>query len=108
MTCQSAQIKVTTSWTLPYPPNVLRQKQLEDPDIAPIIKWKEKEERPFGMEVSASSPATQHYWLYWKIIFQEDGVLYQKFEGRDGSGSHIQLITPESLHKEVLQLSHGN
>ena len=76
MTRQSAQIKVTTSWTLPYPPNVLRQKQLEDPDIAPIIKWKEKEERPFAMEVSASSPATWHYWLYWKTIFLEDGVLY--------------------------------
>ena len=76
MTHQSAQIKVTTSWTLPYPPNVLRQKQLEDPDITPIIKWKEKEERPFGMEVSASSPATRHYWLYWKTIFLEDGVLY--------------------------------
>ena len=39
MTRQSAQIKVTTSWMLPYPPNVLRQKQLEDPDIAPIIKY---------------------------------------------------------------------
>ena len=44
--------------------------------IAPIIKWKEKEERPFGTEVSASSPATWYYWLYWKTIFIEDGVLY--------------------------------
>ena len=49
-----------------------------------------------------------HYWLYWKTIFLEDGVMYRKFEHRDGSGLHIQLITPESLHKEVLQLSHGN
>ena len=48
MTDQSAQIIVTTSWMLPYPPNVLRQKQLEDPDIAPIIKWKERKRGHLG------------------------------------------------------------
>ena len=60
------------------------------------------------MEVSASSLATRVYWFYWKMIFLEDGVLYRQFEHRDGSGSHIQVITPESLRKEVPQLSHGN
>ena len=93
---------------LPYPPSVIRQKQLEDHDIAPIIKWKERGERPFGSEVAASSPATWHYWLFWKTIFLDDGVLYQQFERRDGSGTHIQLIAPDSLRKEVLHLSHEN
>ena len=38
----------------------------------------------------------------------DDSVLYRQFERRDGSGTYIQLITPDSLHKEVLHLSHEN
>ena len=41
---------------------LLRRKQLADPDIAPVLKWKESGKRPFGPEVCVSSPATRHYW----------------------------------------------
>ena len=82
---------------------MIRQKQLEDHDIAPIIKWKEKEERPFGTEVSASSPATRHYWLYWKTIFLEDGVLYRKFECRDGSEQYTSRRTVKMLEEVSVQ-----
>ena len=57
----------------------IRAKQLRDPDIAPIIEWKEKGSRPSGQEVAASSPTTKHYWLTWGLLSLEDGVLLRKF-----------------------------
>ena len=40
---------------------VLHKKQLDDPDIGTILKWKESGQRPFDPKVCASSPATRHY-----------------------------------------------
>ena len=57
----------------------IRAKQLRDPDITPIIEWKEKGPRPSGQEVAASSPTTKHYWLTWGLLSLEDGVLLRKF-----------------------------
>ena len=79
----------------PYPKmSELRTKQLKDPDIAPLIKWKENGRRPMGKEVSSSSPATHHYWLYWDALFLTDGVLFCKFAKRDGTGNFVQFIVP--------------
>ena len=69
-------------------------KQLRDPDIAPIIEWKEKGSRPSGQEVAASSPTTKHYWLTSGLLSLEDGVLLCKFSKRDGTGEFEQIIAP--------------
>ena len=54
--------KAQVGWSLSLNPVVLHQKQLDDPDIGPVLEWKESGQRPFGPEVCASSPATRHYW----------------------------------------------
>ena len=77
-----------------------------DPDIAPVLEWKEKGSRPSGQEVAASSPATKHYWLTWGLLSIEDGVLLRKFAKRDGTGEYNQIITPRSMQKELLYLLH--
>ena len=84
----------------------LRTKQLKDPDIAPLIKWKEDGKRPIGKEVSSSSPATCHYWLYGDALFLTDGVLFCKFMKRDGSGNFVQFIVPRSMKDVVLYHMH--
>ena len=71
--------KSTGGWNLIYNPVVLRRKQLVDPDIAPILKWKESGRRPFGQEVCASSPATRHYWSSWELLVIKNGMLMRKF-----------------------------
>ena len=34
------------TWALPYSLYDLQQNQLNDPDIGPVLQWKEKDERP--------------------------------------------------------------
>ena len=85
---------------------VLRRKQLADPDIAPVLKWKESGKRPFGPEVCVSSPATRHYWSSWDLLVIEKGMLMRKFIKRDGTSDSHQLIVPRELQKEVLWNAH--
>ena len=66
-------------WNLLYNPVVLRRKQLADPDIAPVLKWKESGKRCFRPEVCVSSPATRHYWSSWDLLVIEKGMLMRKF-----------------------------
>ena len=73
------QTKSTGGWNLLYNPVVLWRKQLADPDIAPVLKWKESGKRPFGPEVCVSSPTTRHYWNSWDLLVIERGMLMRKF-----------------------------
>ena len=93
-------------WVIPDSATELKEKQLQDPDIAPIIKWQEEGKRPFGPMVAVTSPATHHYWLYWDNLCLLDGVLFRKFEKRDGSDTLLQLITPRTVQGDVLHHMH--
>ena len=84
----------------------LKKKQLEHPDICPILKWLESGARPVGLVVVASSPATRHYWLFWESQKIMDGVLFCKFSGKNGTGEHIQLIVPRKLKGEIMYQMH--
>ena len=84
----------------------LRSKQLKDPDIAPVIRWKEAGNRPSGPAIGASSPSTRHYWSNWGLLDLKDGVLFRKFEKRDGTGSYNQLVAPRTIRKEILYHLH--
>ena len=89
-----------------YNPVVLHRKQLADPDIAPVLKWKESGRRPFGQEVCVSSPATRHYWSSWELLVIKNGMLMWKFIKRDGTSDSLQLIVPRKLQREVLWNAH--
>ena len=93
-------------WVIPDSATELKEKQLQDPDIAPIIKWQEEGKRPFGPMVAVTSPATHHYWLYWDNLCLLDGVLFRKFEKRDGSDTLLQLIVPRTIQGDVLHHIH--
>ena len=95
-------------WALPYSPQDLRKKQLNDPDIGPILKWKEANERPSSESMRPVSPATRHYWLHWDSLHIQDGVLFLKIlvgKAHEGSG---QFIVPRGLVDEILHLSHNS
>ena len=84
----------------------LQKKQLDDPDLSPLIEWLEKESRPFGPKVAAASPPTQHYWLYWDWLQLIEGVLFWKFHRRDGMEDHLQYIVPSKLKDEIMYQMH--
>ena len=89
-------------------PAVLCQKQLDDPDIGPVLKWKESGWRPFGPEVCASSPATRHYWNCWDLLQIQDGMLMHQFMQCNATGDHMQFIVPRSFCNEVLYHIHDS
>ena len=47
---------------LSHTPVELHRKQLDVPDISPVLQWKESGTTPFGPEVCTASAATRHYW----------------------------------------------
>ena len=91
--------KSTGGWKLIYNPVVLRRKQLEDPDIAPILKWKDSGRRPFGQEVCASSPAMRHYWSSWELLVIKNGMLMRKFIKQDGTSDSLPTYSPKDTAK---------
>ena len=93
-------------WSLPYSMCDLKKKQLEDPDIGPVLKWVESGARPVGPEVTASIPATWDHWLYWESLKIMDGVLFCKFSRKDDTGEHIQLTVPRKLKDEIMYQMH--
>ena len=93
-------------WVVPDSAAELREKQLKDPDIAPIMKWKGEGKCPFGPTVAVTSPATHNYWLYWDNLSLHDGVLFRKFEKRDGSDTLWQLVAPRTIQAEILYHMH--
>ena len=85
-----------------YTPVVLRKKQLEDPDIGPILKWKEFGKRPFGPEVCASSAMTRHYWNSLNLLEVQDGMPIHRLIRWDTTDDHLQLLVPRALQTEVI------
>ena len=56
----------------------IRQKQMQDPDLRPVLEWQEKsKERPDWSAVSSCSPTTKHYWSQWKSMEMKNGVLHR-------------------------------
>ncbi|XP_072042736.1 uncharacterized protein [Amphiura filiformis] len=67
----------------------LRRAQQDDPDIKPMIVWKQKSDvRPSWKEVSSSSRKTKSYWTQWDRMTLRNGVLYRRWES--GIGDEIK------------------
>ena len=64
--------------------------------------------RLVGPKVAASSPTTQHYWLYWESLKLIDGVLFHKFSRKDGTGEHTQFIVPRKLRDGIGHQMHNS
>ena len=85
----------------------LLQKQLDDPEIGPVLLWVEKGKRPFGQEVCQKGPATRHYWNLWSSLEIHEGVLYRQFFYKQGTGNHLQLLLPRSMKADVMRQMHN-
>lgn len=96
------------SWALPYTMSKLRVKQLDDPDIKPVLQWKESGTRPLSQTVGKASPATRHYWNLWNTLEIRDGVLFHKFQKKDGTGEYVQFLVPRAIRDEILHQMHDS
>lgn len=100
--------RTSSTWAMHYSPDVLHQKQLEDADIGPVLKWKEDGKRPSSEDVASASPATRFYWLNWDSLLIQHGPLCRKFQRKDGTATYIQLLIPNCLKNEILKQVHDS
>ena len=81
--------------------------QGRDPDIAMIYKRKVNgEEKPPWEAVSGGSPALCSYWLEWNRLSIEDGMLYRRWENREGTEVNMQLLLPFKYQDEMAKQFH--
>ncbi|GFX23991.1 retrovirus-related Pol polyprotein from transposon 412 [Trichonephila clavipes] len=104
--------QITTSTATPPDPwsdEKVREGQMEDPDIKPLIEFMESSSnKPSWQDISAYSPTTKQYWALWNSLYLRNGVLYRKFESEDGKTFRWQLVLPRSRIAEVLKELHGS
>ncbi|GFT49814.1 retrovirus-related Pol polyprotein from transposon 412 [Trichonephila clavipes] len=104
--------QITTSTATPPDPwsdEKVREDQMADPDIKPLIEFMESSSnKPSWQDISAYSPTTKQYWALWNSLHLRNGVLYRKFESEDGKTFRWQLVLPRSRIPEVLKELHGN
>jgi hypothetical protein len=83
----------------------VRQEQLKDPNVSPILQWKSSsDDRPDWNAVAEKSDETRSYWA---SLTMENGVLYRKFQSGERETLCLQLIVPENLRHEFVRKSHG-
>ncbi|GFW72910.1 retrovirus-related Pol polyprotein from transposon 412 [Trichonephila clavipes] len=104
--------QITTSTATPPDPwsdEKVREDQMADPDIKPLIEFMESSSnKPSWQDISAYSPTTKQYWALWNSLHLRNGVLYRKFESEDGKTFRWQLVLPRSHIPEVLKELHGS
>jgi len=85
------------------PPGELRDQQLKDPDLQPVISWLE-DTVPLQAELFRQSPTTKHLWNCKSQLKFCTGVLYYVWE-YTGS-SKLKFLVPESMKSNVLFWMH--
>lgn len=94
-------------WSNGYSLKDLRDMQMEDKDIGPILGWLETGEKPTSNILTLHSLATRHFVQSWDALVLKNGILMRNFHKKDGSGSFLQLITPKKLQKDILYQMHN-
>lgn len=112
MPCRAVQVLVLDiplPPTLQMDPKVLRQAQLDDMEIGPILHCKELgEDKPPWSAVSAESQVTKVYWAQWQSLVLIDGVLYREWENPAGNRVTRQLVLPRKFREGVLSQLHDS
>ena len=88
-----------------YSKGELREMQLKDVDLSPVIRWLETSQNPSQAELQLQSPATWHYWTFRDRLHLKNDVLYYLW---DFSTEQCSLmVAPKSLRKELICLFHN-
>jgi len=90
-----------------WEPSDIRQLQLSDENIGPIMTAKETDNvRPVWERISSKGAPLKTLWSQWDRLELRDGILYRKWESDVNRDSKLQLILPRDKRKEVLRYCH--
>ncbi|GFY21664.1 integrase_H2C2 domain-containing protein [Trichonephila clavipes] len=69
----------STSALDPWSDESVQKDQLADPEIKPIMEFKESsDEKPSWQDIAPFHPTTKRYWALWNSLHLRNGVLYRK------------------------------
>ena len=92
------------NYLTPYTKADLRNFQLNDPDIWPIMSWLENKIEPTPGELHTQSRSTKWLWNCKKFLVIRKGILFYKF--LDCPLRDIAFVVPRKLKDFVLALCH--
>ena len=84
----------------------IRQRQLEDQEVGPVLIAKEDGKRPDSQKISSMSSILKTLWRHWDRLEIHSGVLYRKWVDDNGNDSWLQLVVPTRLKQDVLTYHH--
>ena len=91
----------------PWSPAELRESQLEDLNLRPVIEWMEAPETaPDWEEVLKLSVETKKLWTRTDLPALVEGVLYRKWVTGIGSRRWMKPVPQKGLRKEIMRLVH--
>lgn len=96
------------NWLIGEDRSSIRQKQLQDLYISPILIAKEAGMKPNSTDMQDKSPECRHYWVIWDALVIIDGVLYRHLQKVNGTDSYDQIIVPRGLRQEIIRQSHDS
>ena len=79
--------------------------QDKDPQIGPILRMMRNGNREAMPDTT--DPVIRSLWSQWSRLTVENGVLHRKWETEDGMTSHLQIVVPKVLVKDVLKALHS-
>ena len=85
----------------------LRQLQLEDKVIAPVLRARENNEQPQSEEISGFSLHTRRLFQMWDQLLVTEGLLTRLFQGPGKQVKYTQLVVPQVLQSQILEELHA-
>ena len=85
----------------------IRQAQLDDPNLRPVIEALERGTKPTKEEMSPLSHKTKVLLGHWGQLHMRDGILFRKWESENGRSTRDRLVLPKQKVREVLEELHS-
>ena len=88
------------------PPN-MREAQLSDGTLGPILRLKEAHQQPDVAELTGIGHEAHQLYQQWEQLLVQDGQLCRKVEAQNGHSYYLQLVVPRSQQETILQEAHA-
>ena len=79
----------------------VRDLQLKDPIIRPLLQAMEIGEKPTATRLGNITRSARRLLQIWDQLTLCDGILCQRFETTDGLNAIAQIVVPKELRDEV-------
>ena len=86
--------------------DTLRQVQLADPIVGPVLRGKEMDTKPDVGSFPAASKSARRFLQIWEQLVVSSGVLCRHLQPTGDSPGVLQAVIPDALKEEVLSDLH--